>query len=176
MNVLLPPAPSGNPTCVEVQRADAAAIEYVASEICNATANGLAKWKVCEIWREDGELALPNAAGAPATVKLTLAFGAGETRGCFSPMRAPRGHVCPKCFEDPTAKLLRTACAWTFSPGIGLVGRSWLLGRAEVVDLPPGQQPSTYARQEAAERARMATVVAVPVVKVAGGARAPTAV
>ena len=44
------------------------------------------------------------------------------------------------------------------------------------MDLPPGQEPSTYARQESAQRANMATVVAVPIAKVDGDARRPTAV
>ena len=123
-------------------------------------------WLVVEIWRATGSAARPAGWGplppvpsaAPAAGDdaddarrevsppldgedgdldvLSLVFGAGCQRGCYSPMRAPRGHACARCLEDPTAKMLRVASHYTFSPGIGLVGRVWLLGVAEVVDLP----------------------------------------
>ena len=61
--------------------------------------------------------------------------------------------------EDPTAKMLRVASHVTFSPGIGLVGRVWLLGVAEVVDVPAVGASSTYARQEAALNAGVRTAI-----------------
>ena len=84
-----------------------------------------------------------------------------------------------RCLEDPTAKMLRVASHVTFSPGIGLVGRVWLLGVAEVVDVPAVGASSTYARQEAALNAGVRTAIALPVVppaKTPGGPRAPSAV
>ena len=84
-----------------------------------------------------------------------------------------------RCLEDPTAKMLRVASHVTLSPGIGLVGRVWLLGVAEVVDVPAVGASSTYARQEAALNAGVRTAIALPVVppaKTPGGPRAPSAV
>jgi len=192
-------------SAITLDRSDATSIEAVASEVCNATfgkwrvcevwREGRGKPDVAcrrAPSRDDGASILSENApdglcwtrgacedtppeAAAATTTLSLAFGAGPKRGCFSPMRAPRSHACARCLDDPIAKMLRTACSLTFSPGIGLVGRAWLLGRAEIVDLASGQWPATYARPEAAERARMATVIAIPLV-LDDGVRAPTAV
>ena len=161
------------------------------------------RWKLCEVWRADahGEPArvpssgdlerlglgltsptltpeapprdLPVAAPTGVT-RLTLACGATPRRGdCYSPMRSPRGHACPRCLEDPTASMLRCASNTSFSPGIGLVGRAWLLGVAEVVDLlAPTTEPSTYARLDTATASGLSTAVALPVTLPSGDATA----
>ena len=184
---------SGVPsTALVVPRDDTAYVEWLASELCSATQNTTAPWSVCEIWRAQGRQArIPAGWGPPPSnpeptpvtdddvEQISLVFGAGAQRGCYSPMRAPRGHTCMRCLEDPTAKMLRVASHVTFSPGIGLVGRVWLLGVAEVVDVPAVGASSTYARQEAALNAGVRTAIALPVVppaKTPGGPRAPSAV
>ena len=179
-------------TALVVPRDDTAYVEWLASELCSATQNTTAPWSVCEIWRAQGRQArIPAGWGPPPSnpeptpvtdddvEQISLVFGAGAQRGCYSPMRAPRGHTCMRCLEDPTAKMLRVASHVTFSPGIGLVGRVWLLGVAEVVDVPAVGASSTYARQEAALNAGVRTAIALPVVppaKTPGGPRAPSAV
>ena len=199
-----------------VNRDDGLFIEWLASEVCAATATSVTPWKRCEVWRADscdggggggarvdrggggqssssGDLeklglglwspgSTPDVAARPLPVaeptgmtKLTLACGATPRRSdCYSPMRSPRGHVCPRCLEDGNATFLRCASATSFPPGIGLVGRAWLTGSAEVVDLlSPTTEPSTFARLEAASLAKVSTAVALPVTFSTG---APSAV
>ena len=181
------PAPT---TALVVPRDDPAYVEWLASELCASTQAGDAPWRVCEIWRAQGTQARVPAGWGPApstpevrpgeddaVEQISLVFGAGAQRGCYSPMRAPRGHACMRCLEDPTAKMLRVASHVTFSPGIGLVGRVWLLGVAEVVDVPTVGACSTFARHEAAMNAGVCTAIALPVVPpAANGPRVPTAV
>ena len=99
---------SGVPsTALVVPRDDTAYVEWLASELCSATQNTTAPWSVCEIRRAQGRQArIPAGWGPPPSnpeptpvtdddvEQISLVFGAGAQRGCYSPMRAPRGHTC----------------------------------------------------------------------------------
>ena len=88
-------------------------------------------------------------------------------RGCYR--RCARAGPSCEVPEDPTA-MLRVASHVTFSPGIELVGRVWLLGVAEVVDVPRSGL-ADLARQEAALNAGVRTAIALPVARFSGGPR-----
>ena len=107
---------SGVPsTALVVPRDDTAYVEWLASELCSATQNTTAPWSVCEIWRAQGRQArIPAGWGPPPSnpeptpvtdddvEQISLVFGAGAQRGCYSPMRAPRGHT--PCGNQPARR------------------------------------------------------------------------
>lgn len=141
--------------CVVVDREDDAFIEWLASTMVART-----PWEVCEVWRAQTRRGRRSRSLGSTTLKLTLAVA--REKDCYSTMRA-RGHACPRCLANPVAAMMRKAALTTFAPGIALVGRAWLLGKTEVIDVPTAEL-STYARAVAAAKAGLRTAVAVPVV------------
>ncbi|KAJ8600302.1 hypothetical protein CTAYLR_000719 [Chrysophaeum taylorii] len=144
---------------VEAAREDPGFIEWLARSMVGATEGTETPWSVCEIWRAGGSVVVDQK----NTTAISLTLAASNGRECFSTMRAPRGHACARCLSNPLAAMLRRAVTCTFAPGIALVGRCWLLGQAEVIDVATAEI-ATYARAKIAAKAGLATAVAVPVV------------
>lgn len=142
-------------------------IEWMASKMALRTEEPLSQdgippqWNVIEIWRSMGRVAVSDS--STTRIGLSLTAAKSTSRKCYSMMKAPGGHFCVACMNDKTAVMMRHAVEATFTPGIALVGRCWLRGRSEIVDIATAEL-STYARAVMAADAGLSTAIAVPVI------------
>lgn len=150
---------------VWIDDGDKPLIEWIASKMVSRTECGPDVWESVEIWRSDGRVSVPRAGDQfRETTRIALTLTATRcAKHCYSTMRSPNGHACARCLSIPMAAMMRRAVSSNFAPGIALVGRCWLLGQAEIVDIKTAEL-ATYARAKMAAHAGLATAIAVPLV------------